>query len=363
MGPSLLAKRKYLFYTRSFSGGGAEPVWALLASLFAERGDEVVLALDERGEPAMVPSSKLRVEIVGRGAMEGVRGVARLLRELQPDVALSAIAANALKLSAANLLARSHTPLVFSVHGLLEHRTGKLSAAALYGLPLLGRTASRIVCVSDGLRQTMIGKWGADRRKTVRIYNPVPDQEPVASRAALAARPPHVVALGRLSRDKGFDVLLDAFARVKTPKATLSIGGKGPDRTILQARIDTLGLSDRVRLVGFIVPGSLYSAARVCVIPSRSEAFGLVAAEALSAGLSIVATDCDGPREILAGGQFGAVVPIGDADAMAKAIDAALADAGDPGPRIERAKTFSVEAGLKAWSDLLDEVVAERPSG
>ncbi|MCX5513187.1 glycosyltransferase [Kaistia algarum] len=358
-----MAKRKYLFYTRSFSGGGAEPVWALLASLFAERGDEVVLALDERGEPAVPPSERLRVEIVGTGAVEGVRGVARLLREIQPDAALSAIAANALKLAAANRLARTATPLVFSVHGLLEHKTGKLSAAALYGLPLLSRSASRIVCVSDGLKRTMIKDWHADPAKTERIYNPVPSQTPVASRAALDARPPHVVALGRLSPDKGFDVLIDAFAKVKTEGATLSIAGKGVDRDALQARIKARGLSDRVRLVGFVVPASLYAVARLCVIPSRSEAFGLVAAEALSAGLPLVATDCDGPREILDAGRYGRIVPVGDVDAMAAAIDAALGDPGDPAPRIERAKTFSVEAGFKAWLELLDEIATERASG
>jgi len=353
-----VAKRKYLFYTRSLSGGGAEPVWALLASLFAERGDEVVLALDERGEALVDLSPKLRIEIVGRGASEGTRALARLLREMQPDAALSAIAGNALKLAAAKLLARSPAALVISVHGLLEHRTGKLSAAALHGMPLLGRLASRIVCVSDGLRREMIERWHAPADRTLRIYNPVLPQRPVENLEALAARPPHVVALGRLSPDKGFDVLIDAFVKVTVKDASLSIAGRGADHDALQARIEARGLSDRVRLVGFVRPASLYGVARLCVIPSRSEAFGLVAAEALSAGLPVVATNCDGPREILDDGRYGRIVPVGDADALAAAIDAALADPGEPAPRIERAKAFSVETGFRAWSDLLDEIVA-----
>jgi glycosyltransferase involved in cell wall biosynthesis len=78
--------------------------------------------------------------------------------------------------------------------------------------------------------------------------------------------------------------------------------------------------------------------------------------EALSAGLPLVVTDCDGPREIVDRGRFGTIVPIGDAGAMAAAIDAALADPGDPGPRIERARLFSLEAGVAAWSELLETV-------
>lgn len=356
---SLVPKRKYLFYTRSLSGGGAEPVWSRLASLFAERGDEVVLALDEMGEPGAPPSPRVRIEIVGTGALQGVRRLAALLREMHPDVALSAIAANSLKLAAASRLARTHTPLVFSIHGLLEHRSGKLSAAFTYGLRWIGRSASRIVCVSDGVRRIMVERWGADRAKTVRIYNPVAAQRPAREIAELLARPPHVVALGRLSREKGFDVLIDAFAAIETPNATLTIGGRGAEQAALQARIDGLGLGARVRLAGFVDPAELYASARLCVVPSRSEAFSLVAAEALSAGLPVVATNCDGPREILNYGRVGRIVPIDDVATMAAEIDDALADPGNPQPRIERAKQFSVEASFAAWSELLEEIIAE----
>lgn len=356
-----MAKRKYLFYTRSLSGGGAEPVWAQLASLFAENGDEVVLALDTYGEPATPPSAALRIEIVGAGAREGIGALARLIRQMQPDVALSAIAANTLKLTLASLRAGRRTPLVFSVHGLVEHRSGKLSAAAMYGLPLLGRAARRIVAVSDGVRDALVNDWGADPAKTVRIYNPVRHQPPVECAAALAARPPHVVGIGRLSPEKGFDVLIDAFAKVRHAGATLSIAGAGPEGPALQARTAALGLSERARLVGFVDPAALYRSARLCVVPSRSEAFSLVAVEALSAGLPVVATDCDGPREILAGG-IGRIVPIDDPSAMAAAIDAALADPGDPAPRIERAQAFSTEASFAEWSKLLDAVVSESRS-
>jgi len=93
-------------------------------------------------------------------------------------------------------------------------------------------------------------------------------------------------------------------------------------------------------------------------VPSRTEAFGLVVAEALAHGLPIVATACAGPREILGDGRWGRIVPIGDAEAMARALEAALDDPGDPGERIARAATFSTEVGLRSWADLVDEIAA-----
>ncbi|MCX5495982.1 glycosyltransferase [Kaistia dalseonensis] len=355
-----MQKRKYLFYTRSLSGGGAEPIWALLASLFAERGDEVVLAIDEEGDGSALLSPLVRLEILGTGNARSTLAAARLLRSFKPDATLTAITGNAVKLAAAKLLVGSRTSLIISFHGFLEYKTGMLSAAGHYGLPLLSRLASRIVCVSDGLTRTMIERWGADPARTVRIYNPVPAQQPVADAQALLARRPIVVALGRLSGDKGFDLLITAFGAVSTPGARLIIAGKGAEHDRLQAQIDRLGLADRIELAGFVDPATLYGMARLCVIASRSEAFGLVAVEALSAGLPLVVTDCDGPREIVDGGHFGTIVPIGDTAAMTRAIDAALAMPGDPAPRIERARIFSVEAGFNAWADLLDEVLAQR---
>ena len=89
----------------------------------------------------------------------------------------------------------------------------------------------------------------------------------------------------------------------------------------------------------------------------------MVAVEALGAGLPVVATACAGPREILQGDTFGKIVPIGDTRSMAHAIDAALADPGDPTPRIARARLFSSEAGFAAWQALLDEIVREHRGG
>lgn len=353
-----MAKRKFLFYTRSLAGGGgAERVWALLASHFATLGDEVVLAVDGAGDDATPLDPAVRVEILKPGNRANIAGLARLLRRFKPDVALSALSGNATKLALAKVISGSRVPLVVSFHGFEEYRTGRLSAAAYYGMPVLTKLCSRIVCVSETLKMVMIDRWGAEADKTVRIYNPVPIVETGIDADSLAARPPAIVAVGRLSREKGFDDLITAFARVTTHHATLTIAGEGPERAALEALIREHDLGWKVNLTGYTDPAPLYARSRLCVIPSRTEAFGMVAVEALAAGLPVVATACAGPREILAGDSFGKIVPIGDTRAMARAIDAALADPGDPAPRIARARLFSSDAGFAAWGNLLDEII------
>lgn len=352
-----MANRKYLLYTRSLAGdAGAGPAAVRLASHLAASGNEVILAADEIGDPSSPIDPAVTVEGPPSGHSASILELARLLRGFRPDVALSAGAASATRLALAKLAARSRVPLVVSFHSFEEYRTGRLGAAAYYGMPILTRFCSRIVCASDTLRTVMIDRWSAEAGKTVRIYDPVALPDGDVDATGLAARPAAIVAMGRLSREKGFDVLIEAFARVTNRDATLTIAGEGPERAALEAQIGSLGLAGRVHLPAFMEPAQLCVRARLCVIPSRTEPFGTVAVEALAAGLPIVATRCAGPREILDGGAFGTLVPVGDAGAMALAIDAALAEPGDPAPRIARARRFSSEASFAAWDRLLDDI-------
>ena len=353
---------KLLLTTRAIADGGAERVWLTLARAFAQRGAEVILAIDDPSTPCgLDATTNPRLVGIGRKHPVGVVGLARLLARERPDVALAAVSGSCSKLVAAKLLARSRTPLVLSYHGFEEWRTGRLAASAYVGLPLVNRAAARIVAVSDGLGRSLTEKWGADPAKTSRIYNPVALDlaEAAASAHDLGDRPPIVTAIGRLSVEKGMIDLVEAFAHVRRPNARLVIGGEGPERGRIEARIAALGLGDRVRLLGQVDPIEHYRRARVIAIPSRTEAFGLVVAEALAHGLPIVATDCDEPRQILGAGRWGRIVPIGDPKAMARGIEAALDEPGAPDARIARAADFSLETGIDAWADLIDGIVAE----
>ena len=107
--------------------------------------------------------------------------------------------------------------------------------------------------------------------------------------------------------------------------------------------------------------GSSFSAkarsGRGSKLSSRREAFGLACVEALAHGLPVVATDCGGPAEILVAPTHGVLAPVGDVEALARALAGALADPGDPAPRQARAREFSLEAARDGYDALIADVI------
>lgn len=198
-----------------------------------------------------------------------------------------------------------------------------------------------------------------DRARVVAIPNAVP---------ALAGPPadlrrPVVVAIGRLSHQKGFDLLIDAFAQVApaAPGWSLRIGGGGELRGELQRRIDDHGLGDRVRLLGPVRNvGAELGRASIYALSSRFEGLPLALLEAMSKGLAIVAFDCPtGPAEVLEGGRSGVLVAPGDVDALAAAILELVNDERRRGELGEAARRrvadYSIEAVGGRWRSLVEE--------
>jgi len=136
---------------------------------------------------------------------------------------------------------------------------------------------------------------------------------------------PVVGIVGRLRKEKGHSILLDAMTEVvrDVPHAKLLIIGDGPERKQLETKAETLGISDHILWLGAKEPAEtlqLYSIMAVVVIPSLFEGFGLTAAEAMAAGRPVVASDVDGLSEVVENGQTGYLVPDGDSNVMAKRL-------------------------------------------
>ena len=199
--------------------------------------------------------------------------------------------------------------------------------------------------------------------KVTTIYNPIVSPELTEQAAAPVEHPwfsdggdPVILAAGRLVNEKDFPTLLRAFAEVARSRAArLVILGQGVERESLLALADRLGVSDRFDLPGFDVnPFRYMSRASVFVLSSRYEGFPNVLAQAMACGAPVVSTDCrSGPSEMLEGGRWGRLVPVGDWRAMARAIEETL---DDPMPAEElkaRASVYSVEASVERYLEVI----------
>ncbi len=359
-----MSAAKILVYTHGLVDGGAERLWACLATALKQRGYDVVFVQDFEAEDNRANlDASIPLVTLGSNHIRATRRLADLLRHEKPDIALSAVGGSNTKLLAAIALAGVDTRAIITYHGFNEWKTGWLSWFTYLTLPFLSRTSSRTVAVSMGLREQLVKRWRANPDKTITIHNPVffPASARVPGAEELARREPHLLAVGRLVPEKDFRTLLRAFARVRTPGAKLTILGKGPQRTMLEREAARLGIADRVSMPGYSrEPWSAYDTAKVFVTSSVSEPFGNVVVEAMAHGLPVVATACDGPLEILKHGVYGRIVSLEDEVQLANAIDDALADTGNPQKRRQRADQFSFDVRVPAYTDLINEVLAEK---
>jgi glycosyltransferase involved in cell wall biosynthesis len=161
------------------------------------------------------------------------------------------------------------------------------------------RRADVVICQSDYMRRNMIYQFGLAPAKVVRIYNPV-DIDAITLLAQSEPQPfpnkgPNLVALGRFSYEKGFDLLLRCMPLIRetVPTAFLAVLGDGPDFPALKAEQRELGLESCVRFIGLSCnPYPFIRHADLLVLPSRNEALPNVALEAIALGTPVVATNC-----------------------------------------------------------------------
>lgn len=330
----------------NLNGYGVERTLLNLALGFTERGIlvDVVLVNAEGPLLAQVPAG-IRVIPLERQRLLAnlplVRNMVPLvhyLRRERPTALLSAyeqtniaaVWAGRLTGRRARVVVSAHFP--FTRHFSESHRLRDRFLMR----PLVRRFypwADAIVAVSQGAADDLAVVAGLPKRRIRVIYNPVPPDiaakaaEPLGHPWFAAGEPPVILGVGRLTPQKDFATLVQAFRLVRQRRpARLLILGEGWKRDALEAQAREAGLEGEVALPGFVDNPYPYMArAAVFALSSAWEALPVVLLESLTLGTPIVATDCDsGPHEILAGGRWGTLVPVGDSTALADALEAVL---------------------------------------
>ena len=371
MTPPLIA-----IFSPSLRVGGAERVVLNLTEGFLQAGWRVHLLLGTaQGEFLPEVHREAQVFDFGQERVAGAyAGLVRYLRRHHPAILMSTQTHANVVAALAFLLLRLPTRLILTEHSAISYNLGPpihpLKGAAIRFLArLLLPRADGLVAVSRGVADDLVRTLGISPAKIEVIYNPIDLERIWAGAREQVEHPwgveqarPLILSVGRLNNAKDYPNLLRAFARVRQQRdARLLILGEGAERPGLESLARGLGIAPWVDMPGYVPnPYPYMAAADVFVLSSRWEGFPVALVEALMCGAPIVSTDCEfGPAEILAGGDYGALVPVGDADALAQAILRTL-DAPPDGDRLrQRAREFSFEAAMEKYlalaTDLLEQ--------
>lgn len=295
---------------------------------FKEAGADVILLHSDRSD-GRFGISKI---------IELIRNLKSIFKEYRPDIVhVQYLAPGLVPIIAARL---AGVPTVFAT----VHIAGSVAYGwkAKFLLRLASRFCTAFFCVSKGVEEFWFGSSQLlnpenphHSRKHFTIYNAI-DIEKITSiikkvdRKALKAslginNKPVIGIVGRLALQKGHTILLDAMIEVtkKIPNIVLMIIGEGPERTNLENKAKELGIEHNIRWFGAIPQEDvfkLYSVMDVLVVPSLYEGFGLIAAEAMAAGLPVVGTRIEGLSEIIEDGVSGYLVPPSDSRILTEAL-------------------------------------------
>ncbi|MFL5867283.1 MAG: glycosyltransferase [Thermoleophilaceae bacterium] len=348
--------------------GGAERVVVNLTRSFAEQGKSVDLVLARRGG-ALLDELDPRVRLRHLGASNRatvVPALARYLRHAAPRALLSHMDVANVAALLAHAASRAPTRIVVCSHLVVSeqvvHAQRRQDRWVARTLRWLYPRADAVVAVSDGVASDLADLARLPRSRITVIHNPVVTNELLArSHDSLehpwfgADQPPVVVAAGRLVPQKDYPTLLHAFERARRDRPLrLMILGEGGERALLEGLIRKLDLAEDVSLSGLVEnPYPYFAGASVLALSSAWEGFGNVLVEALACGTPVVSTDCpSGPGEILEGGRYGRLVPVGDHEALAAALLSTLDEPPKPDGLRRRAAQFTPDAAARRYLDL-----------
>ncbi|HBO70209.1 MAG TPA: hypothetical protein DD658_08815 [Deltaproteobacteria bacterium] len=370
-----MERKKVFFVLHYLAGGGTERVVVrILHSLDRARFHPFLVVFQKKGVFLSELPQDVQVFDLDRygsgGRFVWIYRFAKLIRKENPDMLFSFLWFVNLVAIVARFLSRVRCRLVVServsIDGAREGYLEDMLRRA--GIFLLYSSADRIVPNSVWMGKQLVDRFGIPPRKVVAIPNPV-DIDRIEARAR-EAKPviaeestmPLVIGMGRLTPQKGFDLLIRSMTFSRFPFRLVLIG-EGEDQDRLQALSLKLGVTDRVVFTGFQTnPYPSLARAAVFALSSRFEGFPNALVEAMTLGIPCVSTRCPtGPEEIITDGVDGLLVPVEDSRALAGAIDRLLSDEklrkkiGLAGR--ERVREFDVPRIMRRFESLIEEAI------
>ena len=376
-------RKPIVFFLPDLRGGGAEKaVVRIIRALSARNIKSELLLLNAEGVyfeelPDSYPITSLNAGNL-RFYLNYLFAFPKLvsfLRKRRIGVVISNLSHLNVMLLFARVLCREGVKIIAVEHNNFSTVIGNTSKLSPKFLPPLMRwlypKADFIVGVSQGVIDDLKRVLRFDSEKFRVIYNPIVDEallkkaeEPLDHPWFQEGEPPVILAAGRLHIQKDFPTLLRAFALVgKKIPSRLVILGEGEKRKELENLAQELGIREYLDLPGFVEnPYKYMKRATVFVLSSQWEGFGNVLVEAMACGCPVVATDCpSGPREILAGGEYGILVPPKDPEKLAQGILQVLENPDLQRELSERGKQraldFTVEKAVEEYIRLVEECV------
>ena len=348
--------KKIAIFLGLYGEGGAERVLFSVAEELLRHNvlvDVVVCRLTESLRDAMPEGARLH--LLNRHPAFSVFALRAYVKRNQPDAVISTLIwPNVVNVFTKRAFGLSYTAIVREANTLPQQLAFR---------PLLDRMiASRlvrhfypkadcVVAVSEEARQHLQSFLNSESAKLLAIANPLPLTQIQKASSEDCAHPwlsdkkhPVILAAGRLMPQKGFDVLLRAFASLNQ-EVRLIILGEGPERQSLVKLAKELGVFDRVSLAGFEKNPYRYMArADLFVLSSYHEGMPNVLLQALACGCRVVSTDCpSGPKEVLQDGQYGALAKMGDVTALAQGMQQAFLSEPDMDARMAYLQRYSIE--------------------
>jgi glycosyltransferase involved in cell wall biosynthesis len=379
-----MTNHKIALFTFNLAGGGAETFTVRLAKSLSEKGCPVNIVLMKREGVLLkkVPESVNVIDLnaklpLGLKTGSGFLAVLKLANYIQkhsPDVILSVMNYPNIIAIIARMFTKKKITLIISEHSTMSQEahygTLLMKIVSFLARPLYPK-ADAIVAVSKGVAEDLSHITGIPKERICVIYNPTdPEieakaQEPVDHPWFKNSKIPVILCVARLDPQKDLPTLIRAFSIVRKERpARLAILGEGSERAKLEALVKELGLDGDVWMPGFVDnPFKFMAKASVFVLSSAREALPTVLIEALACGCPVVSTDCpSGPAEILEGGKWGNLVPVGDYEKLAEAILETIENPPDREKLKERGRDFSLDRIGQQYLQLITELLEKRPN-